>query len=63
MLRVGNVGKFMALDLIDRVSAIGSSLSSNLDRMSEQEKDKYKEFLMTELAKLDKQENINRNAL
>jgi hypothetical protein len=31
--------------------------------MSEQEKDKYKEFLMTELAKLDKQENINRNAL
>ncbi len=63
VLRVGNVGKFMALDLIDRVSAIGSSLSSNLDRMSEQEKDKYKEFLMTELAKLDKQENINRNAL
>jgi DNA-binding PadR family transcriptional regulator len=63
MLRVGNVGKFMALDLIDRVSAIGSSLSSNLDRMSDQEKDKYKEFLMTELAKLDKQENINQNAL
>ncbi len=63
ILRVGNVGKFMAFDLIDRVSAIGSSLSSNLDRMTEQEKEKYKEFLMAELAKLDKQENINQNTL
>ena len=26
MLRVGNVGKFMAFDLIDRVSAIGSAI-------------------------------------
>lgn len=59
ILRVGNVGKFMAFDLIDRVSAIGSALSSNLDRMTEQEKEKYKEFLLTELAKLDDQENIN----
>jgi DNA-binding PadR family transcriptional regulator len=59
MLRVGNVGKFMAFDLIDRVSAIGSAISSNLDRMTEQEKEKYKEFLLAELAKLDEQENIN----
>ncbi len=59
MLRVGNVGKFMAFDLIDRVSAIGSALSSNLDRMTEQEKEKYKEFLLAELAKFDEQENIN----
>jgi hypothetical protein len=59
LLRVGNVGKFMAFDLIDRVSAIGSALSSNLDRMTEQEKEKYKEFLLTELAKLNDQENIN----
>ena len=49
MLRVGNVGKFMAFDLIDRVSAIGSAISSNLDRMTEQEKEKYKEFLLAEL--------------
>ena len=57
MLRVGNVGKFMARDLIDRVSAIGSALSSNLDRMTEQEKNKYKEFLQSELQKLDKQQH------
>ena len=56
MLRVGNIGKFMAKDLIDRISTIGSTLSSNLDRMTEQERSKYKQFLMTELNKLDEQE-------
>jgi DNA-binding PadR family transcriptional regulator len=57
MLRVGNIGRFMAMDLIDRISTIGSTLSSNLDRMTEQERSKYKQFLMTELNKLDEQEN------
>lgn len=56
MLRFGNVGKFMALDLIDRASAIGTALSSNLDKMTEQEKGKYREFLVSELKKLDDQE-------
>ena len=46
----------MAKDLIDRISTIGSTLSSNLDRMTEQERNKYKQFLMTELNKLDEQE-------
>jgi hypothetical protein len=57
MLRVGNVGRFMALDLIDRVATIGSTLSSNLDRMTEQERNKYKEFLISELNKIDGQKN------
>jgi hypothetical protein len=57
MLRVGNVGRFMALDLIDKVSTIGSTLSSNLDKMTVQEKNRYREFLMKELNKLDKQED------
>ena len=57
MLRVGNIGRFMAMDLIDRISTIGSTLSPNLDRMTEQERSKYKQFLMTELNKLDEQEN------
>lgn len=56
MLRVGNVGKFMAIDLIDRMSTIGSTLSSNLDKMTEQERDKYKKFLLTELRKVQEQE-------
>jgi len=56
MMRVGNVGKFMAMDLIDRVSTIGSALSSNLDSMTHEERGKYREFLQSELQKLDEQE-------
>jgi DNA-binding PadR family transcriptional regulator len=55
MFRLGNVGKFMALDMIDRVSAVGSALSSNLDKMTEQEREKYREFLLSELKKLDEE--------
>jgi hypothetical protein len=37
------------------VSTIGSTLSSNLDRMTDEERNKYKQFLLTELRKLDEQ--------
>jgi DNA-binding PadR family transcriptional regulator len=57
--RIGNVGKFMAMDLIDRVSVIGSTLSSNLDKMTCEEQNKYKQFLQNELRKLDEQERAN----
>jgi DNA-binding PadR family transcriptional regulator len=56
MLRVGNVGRFMAMDLIDRVTTIGSALSSNLDSMTQEERNKYREFLQSELRKLDEQQ-------
>lgn len=56
VLRVGNVGKFLTMDLIDRISTIGLTLSSNLDKMSEQEREKYKHFLVEELRKLEEQE-------
>src|SRR5918911_2183770 len=56
MMRVGNVGKFVAMDLIDRVVTIGSALSSNLDSMTREERGKYREFLQSELRKLDEQE-------
>jgi DNA-binding PadR family transcriptional regulator len=62
VLRVGNVGKFMALDLIDRISAVGAALSSNLDRMTVQERNKYKDFLITELNKLEGRENSKENS-
>ena len=56
MLRVGNISKFMAMDIIDRIAVVGSALSSNLDSMSQAERTKYKEFLQNELRKLDEQE-------
>ena len=57
MSRIGNVGKFMTIDLIDRISAVGSTLSSNLDKMTEEEKKKYRQFLLNELRKLQEQES------
>lgn len=59
--RIGNVGKFMTMDLIDRVSTIGSALSSNLDKMTQEEQSKYKQFLQNELRKLDKQQEHEEN--
>jgi DNA-binding PadR family transcriptional regulator len=40
LLRVGSFGRFMALDLLDRVTHIGNALSSNLDKMTEQERNR-----------------------
>ena len=61
IFRIGNVGKFMTMDLIDRVSTIGSALSSNLDKMTQEEQSKYKQFLQNELRKLDKQQEHEEN--
>jgi hypothetical protein len=55
LLRVGSRGRFMTLDLLDRITNIGSALSSNLDKMTEQERNKYRHFLKTELRKVDQQ--------
>ncbi len=56
MFRLGNIGKFMAKDMIDRLVSIGNILSENLDKMTEQEKEKYKEFLTDELGKIENKE-------
>jgi DNA-binding PadR family transcriptional regulator len=56
MLRIGNVGRLMAMDLIDRVTTIGSALSSNLDGMTQEERNKYRQFLINELRKLDEKD-------
>lgn len=59
MLRVGNVGRFVAMDLIDRITTIGTTLSSNLDSMTQEERNRYKDFLQNELNKLYEQEAKN----
>jgi DNA-binding PadR family transcriptional regulator len=56
VMRVGSLGKFVTMDLLERVATIGSALSSNLDRMTAEEREKYREFLVNELKKLDEQE-------
>ncbi len=56
LLRVGNIGRFVAADLIERLTSISSTLSENLDKMTKEERDKYKEFLARELKKLEERE-------
>lgn len=56
VLRVGNLGRFVAMDLIDRITTIGTALSSNLDSMTKEERIRYKEFLENELKKIYEQE-------
>ena len=53
MFRVGNVGKFVAMDLLERVTSIGNSLSSNVSNMTKEETWKYKKFLESELQKIE----------
>lgn len=56
ILRIGNVGAAVATDLVDRIITIGTALSSNLGTMSRDDKSKYRQFLLSELKKLDEQE-------
>ena len=53
LFRVGNVGKFVAMDVLEKISTMGSMLSSNVVNMTEQETQKYKKFLESELKKVD----------
>ena len=55
LFRIGNVGRFVILDMIERVSAIGSTLSENVEQMTKEEVQKYKKFLKSELEKMEKQ--------
>ena len=45
VFRVGNIGKFMAMDVLERVTILGNLLSSNVSNMTNHEVEKYKKFL------------------
>jgi DNA-binding PadR family transcriptional regulator len=53
LFRLGNVGRFVALDLLDKISSMGSILSSNISNMTDEETEKYRKFLQDELKKMD----------
>lgn len=57
LFRIGSVGRFIALDVLERMSSMGTILSSNISSMTDEETKKYKDFLKSEL---DKMENIPR---
>ena len=55
LFRIGNVGRFVAMDVLERISVMGSMLSSNVSNMTKEETSKYKKFLESELKKMEKQ--------
>lgn len=56
LLRLGNVGRFVAMDLIEKISSMGAILSSNIANMTKDETKKYKDFLESELKKIQERE-------
>lgn len=56
LIKVKNVGRFVVMDLIERINMIGTLLSSNVSKMTRDEVQKYRKFLQSELDKLDNQE-------
>lgn len=56
LFRLGNVGRFVAMDLIEKISSMGAILSSNIANMTEDETKKYKDFLESELKKIQEKE-------
>ena len=56
LFRLGNVGRFVAIDLLEKISSMGSILSSNFANMTEDETKKYKQFLEDELKKIQEKE-------
>ncbi len=55
LFRIGVVGRFVAMDVLERISIMGTMLSSNLSNMTKEETGKYKKFLESELKKMEKQ--------
>ncbi|MGB1378937.1 MAG: PadR family transcriptional regulator [Nitrosopumilus sp.] len=53
LFRLGNVGRFVALDLLEKISSMGSILSSNLTNMTDEETQRYRQFLQDELNKMN----------
>ena len=59
VIKMLNMGKFMGMDILERVTILGNLLSTNVNRMTNHEVDKYKKFLETELNKIN---NIAKNS-
>ena len=60
LFRLGNVGRFVALDILEKISSMGSILSSNITNMTDEETQKYKEFLQSELNKMNEKKVVKK---
>jgi len=45
LFRIGSVGRFVAMDVLERICSMGSLLSSNVSNMTKEETSKYHRFV------------------
>ena len=57
VFRVSNIGKFMAMDVLERITILGNLLSSNVSNMTNHEVEKYNKFLESELEKINQMDS------
>ena len=50
--RLGNLGKFVAMDIIEKIASMGALLSTNASNMTKNETERYRKFLKSELERL-----------
>ena len=53
IMRLMEMGKFMGMDILERITILGNLLGSNVEKMTEHETTKYKKFLESELKKIN----------
>ena len=53
LFRVGSIGRFVAMDVLERVTILGNLLSSNVEKMTNQETQKNKTSLESEITKIN----------
>ena len=52
--RLGSLGKFVAMDIIEKITSMGALLSTNAFDMTKNETERYRKFLKSELERLSK---------
>ena len=57
VMKMANVGKFMAMDVLERVTILGNLFSSNVTSMTNHEIEKYTKFLESELKKIKEKDS------
>lgn len=51
--RLGNAGRFVAADVIERIASIAAILGQNAARMTAEDAERYRQFLRDELARME----------
>jgi len=53
LLLLGTAGRYFITDIFDKMTALASILSKNVDRLSREQRERYRRFLKMELQRLD----------